>query len=152
MKRSLITILVLVVLVATTNCFAAFPVPAAANISSPVNIATGKKAFIEREVPHFLSSITKAVGGEDDKKSTHLTTHKTGWQGLLASGLTVLALLTGSLPFALLLGTGALVFGIIGLNKAYHTNTGFAVVGVIVGSIIVVIGFVLLLTTATVLV
>lgn len=152
MKRSLITILVLLLVVVTSNCFAAFPVPAAANISLPVTITTGKKAFIERKVPHFLSSIAKAIGGEDDKKSTHLNTHKTGWQGLLASGFALLALLTGSLPFALLLGAAALVFGIIGLNKAYHTNTGFAVVGVIVGSIIVLIGFVLLLTTATILV
>jgi hypothetical protein len=111
-----------------------------------------ERTFNENRIPHFSGSHKNLVATEAEKNSTHLTTHKTGWPGLLGSGFAILAVITGSLPFALLLGTTALVLGIIGLNKAYHTNTGFAAAAVVVGCIVAIAGIILPLTTATILV
>ncbi len=142
---------ILYLLLTNTSCFAAFPVPAktlTTAVSTPAPIVE-KTRTSERPLRLFLENIKNTITGEDSKNSTHLHTHKTGWQGIVAFTCGILGLLTGSLAIVLILAPAAVVFGVIGLNKAYHNNTGLAITGLILGCIEVMVALLLVIVLAT---
>lgn len=128
---------IFLVLVSCLNqSYAAFPVvhkdaTTTAWVSTP-------RTFGERRLPQYVSHLRHSMFPGN---VAHHHVEKTGWPGIVSISCGVGALASifvfGGLFFPLAIC--AIVFGAIGVSKRKHTNTGLALAGLLLGSILIVL-------------
>lgn len=153
--RTLSLLIALLLLLATANSYAAFPVKThtehtAVVVTNEAGHHVKKQAFRARAKQYFSEHVARWVHRNDPNPSQ---SNKRGWPGPLSFIFGILAFVClASIVLALLFipfSIAALVIGIIGLNRRYK-NQGFAIAGLVLGATGIVLTAIIIAVIASI--
>lgn len=150
MKQFVLCItLFLLMLGGVSTSYAAFPIAQKdAVATAATNEVTKEKTFAERKLGRMVTRVKHIMA----PRSVVHDGVKTGWQGIVAISCSFAAIVTLFVGFGFFipLAVAGIIFGALGVSKKKHFNTGWALAGLLLGclEIVLLIALVVLIIAA----